>query len=168
MTGDSMLRILRITPHFYRPGKWPIAFDPVGGLQNQTWTIAQGMDKAGATQTVLTTYIPGSPRRVQLSATMRVKCTGGWLPEFLAGPLLCFSWFLGAVPELLCARHRYDVVHIHFNHSIWCRIIAIIVNRLKIPLVVSMNTQLWSGFQECAAAQGQAIRYHPVVRTDWL
>lgn len=163
MTGNSMLRILRITPHFYRPGKWPIGFDPVGGLQNQSWTIAQGMDRAGAAQTVLTTYIPGSPRRVQLSATMRVKCTGFWLPEFLAGPLLCFSWFLGAIPELLRARHRYDVVHIHFNHSIWCRIIAVIVSRLKIPLVVSMNTQLWSGLQSALQLKGK-----PYDITRWL
>lgn len=155
MTGNSMLRILRITPHFYRPGKWPVAFDPVGGLQNQSRTIAQGMDKAGATQTVLTSYIPGSPRHVQLSATLRVKCTGFWLPELLAGPLLCFSWFLGAIPELLRARPRYDVVHIHFNHSIWCRVIAVIVSRLKIPLVVSMNTPLWSGFQSALRLKGK-------------
>ncbi|MGX9144441.1 hypothetical protein [Mesorhizobium sp. 128a] len=79
MTG-STFRILRITPHFYRPGIWPAAFDPVGGLQNQTWIIAQGMDSAGVSQTVLTTYIPGSPRQVQLSPRMRVKCAGWWLP----------------------------------------------------------------------------------------
>jgi len=155
MTGNGMLRILRITPHFYRPGKWPIAFDPVGGLQNQSWTIAQGMDKAGATQTVLTTYIPGSPRHIRLSANMRVKCTGFWLPEFLAGPMLCFSWFLGAIPELLRARRRYDVVHIHFNHSIWCRIIAVVIGRLQMPLVVSMNTPLWSGFQSALRLEGK-------------
>jgi glycosyltransferase involved in cell wall biosynthesis len=163
MTGNGMLRILRITPHFYRPGNWPVAFDPVGGLQNQTWTIAQGMDKAGAAQTILTSYIPGSPRHVQLSATMRVKCTGFWLPEFLAGPMLCFSWFLGAIPELLRARRRYDVVHIHFNHSIWCRIIAIVVGRLKIPLVVSMNTPLWSGFQSALRLKGK-----PYDITSWF
>lgn len=163
MAGNCMLRILRITPHFYRPGNWPVAFDPVGGLQNQTWTIAQGMDKAGAAQTVLTSYIPGSPRHVQLSATMWVKCTGFWLPEFLAGPMLCFSWFLGAIPELLRARRRYDVVHIHFNHSIWCRIIAIIVGRLKIPLVVSMNTPLWSGFQSALRLRGK-----PYDVTHWI
>lgn len=163
MTGNSMLRILRITPHFYRPGNWPVAFDPVGGLQNQTWTIAQGMDKAGASQTILTSYIPGSPRHVQLSPAMRVKCTGFWLPAFLAGPMLCFSWFLGAIPELLRARGRYDVVHIHFNHSIWCRIIAIIVGRLKIPLVVSMNTPLWSGFRDALRLEGK-----PYDVTRWI
>ncbi|MCA0051271.1 glycosyltransferase family 4 protein [Mesorhizobium sp. B283B1A] len=163
MAGNGMLRILRITPHFYRPGNWPIAFDPVGGLQNQTWTIAQAMDKAGATQTVLTSYIPGSPRHVRISATMRVTCTGFRLPEFLAGPMLCFSWFLGAIPELLRARRRYDVVHIHFNHSVWCRIIAVIVGRLRIPLVVSMNTPLWSGLQSALRLKGKSYDV-----TRWL
>lgn len=162
MTG-GMLRILRITPHFYRPGVWPAAFDPVGGLQNQTWTIAEGMDKAGATQTVLTTFIPGSPKHAQLSPRLHVKCAGFWLPEFAAGPLLCFTWFLAALPELFRARGRYDIVHVHFNHSVWCRAVAIIVSRLKIPLVVSMNTQLWSGFQEAMRLKGK-----PYDLTRWL
>jgi glycosyltransferase involved in cell wall biosynthesis len=162
MTG-STFRILRITPHFYRPGAWPVAFDPVGGLQNQTWTIAQGMDSAGVSQTVLTTYIPGSPRQVQLSPRLRVKCAGFWLPERMAGPLLCFTWFLAALPELFRARGRYDVVHIHFNHSIWCRAIALLVRWLDIPLVVSMNTPLWSGFQEALQLKGK-----PYDVTRWL
>lgn len=163
MTGNCMLRILRITPHFYRDGKWPVAFNPVGGLQNQSWTISKGMDKVGTTQTILTSYIPGSPRSMQLSATMRVKCTGFWLPELLAGPMLCFSWFVGAVPELLRARRRYDLVHIHFNHSIWCRIIAIFASRLKMPLVVSMNTPMWSGFQSALRLKG-----NPYDVTHWV
>ncbi|TIT87273.1 MAG: hypothetical protein E5W59_21250, partial [Mesorhizobium sp.] len=163
MTGDSTLRILRITPHFYRPGTWPVAFDPVGGLQNQTWTIANAMDEAGAAQTILTTFIPGSPREVQLSPRMRLKCAGFWLPEFAAGPLLCFTWFLAALPELLRARGRYDVVHIHFNHSVWCRAMAILVSRLKIPLVVSMNTQLWSGLQHALRLKGKTYDV-----TRWL
>lgn len=69
MTGNCMLRILRITPHFYRHGRWPVAFDPVGGLQNQSWTISKGMDKVGTTQTILTSCIPGSPRSMLLSGT---------------------------------------------------------------------------------------------------
>jgi glycosyltransferase involved in cell wall biosynthesis len=162
MTG-STFRILRITPHFYRPGTWPAAFDPVGGLQNQTWTIAQGMDRAGVSQTVLTTYIPGSPRQVQLSPRMRVTCAGCWLPEMMAGPLLCFTWFLAALPELFRARSRYDVVHIHFNHSIWCRAIALLVSWLNIPLVVSMNTPLWSGLQEVLRLKGK-----PYDVTRWV
>ncbi len=163
MTGDCMLRILRITPHFYRPGSWPVAYDPVGGLQNQSWTISQGMDKVGTTQTILTSYIPGSPRRMQLSATTRVKCTGFWLPEFMAGSMLCFSWFVGAIPELLRARRSYDIVHIHFNHSIWCRIIALIVNSLNMPLVVSMNTPMWSGLQSAFGLRGK-----PYDVTRWV
>lgn len=163
MTGSGMLRILRITPHFYRPGIWPAAFDPVGGLQNQTWTIAEGMDKAGTMQTVLTTFIPGSPKHAQLSSRLGVKCAGFWLPRFAAGPLLCFTWFLAALPELFRARGRYDVVHIHFNHSVWCRVIAIVVSRLKIPLVVSMNTPLWSGLQEALRLKGK-----PYDLTRWL
>ncbi len=155
MTGSSTLRILRITPHFYRPGTWPVAFDPVGGMQNQTWTIAEAMDKAGVVQTVLTTFIPGSPRQVRLSPGMRVKCVGCWLPEFAARSLLFLTWFLAALPDLFSARRHYDIVHIHFNHSVWCRILAVIVGRLGIPLVVSMNAQLWSRLQAALRLEGK-------------
>lgn len=150
-----MLTVLRITPHFFRPGKLPVAFDPVGGLQNQTWALAQGIDEAGARQTVLTTYIPGSARRARLSKALHVECRGPWLPEALADPLLCFGWFLGSIPEILRARRRYDVVHIHFNHSVWCRVMAVGLRWLKVPLVVSMNTALWGGLQEALSLKGK-------------
>jgi glycosyltransferase involved in cell wall biosynthesis len=153
---NGSLGILRITPHFYRAGRWPVAFDPVGGLQNQTWTIAQALDRAGAAQTVLTTYIPGSPRQIRSGASLHIKCTGSWLPEYLAPTMLCFTWFVGMLPHLLRARGRYDVVHIHFNHSIWCRVIAVIVRMLGMPLVVSMNTALWSGLQSRLRLKGKS------------
>lgn len=159
-----MLRILRITPHFYRPGRWPVAFDPVGGLQNQTWTITEALDKAGGVeQTVLTTYIPGSPRDVRLTPRLRVRSAGFWLPQFAAGPLLCFGWFLAALPLLLRARGRYDVVHIHFNHSIWCRVMAVVLAGLGLPLVVSMNTALWAGLRQRLKLKGK-----PYDITAWL
>ena len=141
-----------------------MAFDPVGGMQNQTWTIAQGLDKAGgAEQTVLTTYIPGSPRHVCLSPTLQVKCAGVWLPEFVAGPLMCFTWFVAALPTLLRARGRYDLVHIHFNHSVWCRAMAILLARLGVPVVISMNTALWSGLQHALKLKGK-----PYDITAWI
>lgn len=163
-TSGKMLRILRITPHFYRPGTWPVAFDPVGGLQNQTWTITEALDKAGGVeQTVLTTYIPGSPRHVRLTPRLRVHSAGFRLPQFAAGPLLCFTWFLTALPVLLRARGRYDVVHIHFNHSIWCRVMAVVLARLGLPLVISMNTALWAGLRQWLKLKGK-----PYDITAWV
>lgn len=159
-----MLRVLRITPHFYRPGRWPVAFDPVGGLQNQTWTIAQGLDTTGGVaQTVLTTYIPGSPRHVRLSPRLEVKCAGLWLPEFAAGSLMCFTWFLAALPTLFRARRHFDLVHIHFNHSVWCRVMTILLARLGMPVVVSMNTALWAGLQHALRLRGK-----PYDMTAWI
>jgi glycosyltransferase involved in cell wall biosynthesis len=159
-----MLRVLRITPHFYRPGRWPVAFDPVGGMQNQTWTIAQGLDAGGGVeQTVLTTFIPGSPRHVRLSPTLDVRCVGFRLPEFVAGPLLCFTWFLAALPMLFRARRHFDLVHIHFNHSVWCRVMTLLLARLGMPVVVSMNTALWAGLQHALRLKGK-----PYDLTAWI
>jgi glycosyltransferase involved in cell wall biosynthesis len=157
------IRVLRLTPHFYRDGSLPVAFDPVGGLQIQVWTLTRGLDHSGITQTVVTSYIPGSPRRRLVSPSVEMLAVGPWLPDFLAGPLLCFSWFLGVARLLARDLHSYDLVHIHFNHSIWCRVLAIIVGRTRIPLVVSLNTALWGGLQRALRLEAS-----PFDITRWI
>ena len=54
--------VLRLAPHFHRPGDWPVAYDPVGGMQNQVWQATRDLDAAGVRQTVVTTFIPGCER----------------------------------------------------------------------------------------------------------
>jgi hypothetical protein len=56
------LAVLRLASHFFRPGSWPVAYDPVGGMQNQVWQATRDLDAAGIRQTVVTTFIPGCER----------------------------------------------------------------------------------------------------------
>jgi glycosyltransferase involved in cell wall biosynthesis len=152
-----MLRILRITPHFYRPGRWPVAFDPVGGLQMQTWHLTLGLERAGASQTVVTSRIPGSPRRLRLSAATSVCCAGPGLPEYLAGSLLNPTWGIAAMAKILRLAGSHDLIHVHLNHSVWCRLIVLLSRALKRPLVVSMNTALWGGLRDALHLEGRAL-----------
>jgi len=147
------MRILRLTPHFHREGSWPVAFDPVGGLQIQTFVLTGGIDRLGIAQTVATSHIPGSPRRQPLFGKAELLSVGPWLPGFLAGPLMCFGWFLGIL-RLLAGLRRYDLVHIHFNHSVWCRALVLLLGATRLPVVVSLNTALWGGLQRALRLEG--------------
>ena len=140
---SQVIHILRITPHLFRPGGWPVAYDPVGGLQTQVWRLTEELDKAGISQTILTSHIPGYPRQSSLSCSARVECVGVALPELLCSIFLGVTWFSAVVRHLLINRATYDLVHIHYNHWIWPRILTIIADKLNIPIVVSLSTELW-------------------------
>lgn len=147
MTSPRQKVILRLTPHFHREGSWPVAFDPVGGLQIQTFALTKGLDQLGATQTVATSHIPGSPRRQPLGRHGELLSVGPSLPGFLAGSLLGFSWFIGVLGLLMVDPRRYDLIHIHFNHSVWCRVLLLLLGAMRRPVVVSLNTALWGGLR---------------------
>lgn len=140
---SKAIPILRITPHLFRDGVWPVAYDPLGGLQTQVWRMTKELEKMGISQTVLTSRIPGSPRHTKHSETIRVDCVGISLSKFLAPRLLGATWFIGVVRYLLTHRSNFELVHIHYNHWVWCRILTFIVHRLRIPVVVSLSTELW-------------------------
>jgi glycosyltransferase involved in cell wall biosynthesis len=152
--AGRQIRILRLTPHFHRDGSWPVAFDPVGGLQIQTFVLTGALDRAGIAQTVATSHIPGSPRRQPLFTNAELLSIGPWLPSFLAGPLMCFGWFLGVLWLLARNFRRYDLVHIHFNHSVWCRALAFLLGATHLPVVVSLNTGLWGRLQRALRLEG--------------
>lgn len=141
---SESISILRLAPHFFRAGTWPVAYDPVGGMQNQVWQLAKALDEAGIPQTVVTTYIPGAPRSFAMFNASRVRCVGFYLPEFLAPHLLNLTWFLAVIPFLLFNLRSHQIVHIHLNHSIWCRMLAFVVKLLGKPLVISLNVSLLS------------------------
>ena len=154
MNTDRQMRILRLTPHFHREGSWPVAFDPVGGLQIQTFVLSAGIDRLGMAQTVATSHIPGGPRRQPLFDRTELLSVGPWLPHFLAGPLMCFGWFLGILRHLARNGGRYDLVHVHFNHSVWCRALVLLLGATRLPVVVSLNTALWGGLQRALRLEG--------------
>lgn len=163
MTTFRETRILRLTPHFHRDGSWPVAFDPVGGLQIQTFALTKGIDRSGFAQTVATSHIPGSPRRQPLFQKAELLSVGPRLPAFLAGQLMCFGWLLGVLRLLARGPSRYDLVHIHFNHSVWCRVLVLLLGRMRLPVVVSLNTALWGGLQRTLRLEGS-----PFDITMWI
>lgn len=156
--GGRPLRVLRLSPAIYRHGLWPVAFDPVGGLQMQVWRITEQLSKMGVVQTVLTSHIPGSPRRSGPFVNTTVRSVGPWLPQRMGRWFLNLGWFLGLLPELLLRAHRYDLVHVHFNHSVWCRLAVLAASMRGIPTVASMNTSLWGGLTDVLKQLGLPIR----------
>jgi len=137
------ITVLRITPYLFRPGVWPVAYDPIGGIHVQVWRITKALQKAGISQTVLTSHIPGSRRDQEFSDTLRVESVGISFPKFIFRTLIGGSWFFSIAKRLLKGRLNHDIVHIHYNSWLWCRLLSEIAHRLHIPVVVTLNSQLW-------------------------
>lgn len=137
-------KVLRLVPHFFREGSWPVAYDPVGGMQNQVWQMVRDLDSAGVAQTVVTSHIPGAARRQRLFARSELQAVGWAPPAMLAAYLLNFYWFCALIPYLARHLRRYDVVHLHLDHSIWCRLLASLIKLAPVPLVISLNVSLLS------------------------
>lgn len=119
-----------------------MAYDPVGGMQNQVWQATRDLDRAGIRQTVVTTFLPGGERSYRPFASTTVECVGLRLPRLLAPALLSASWFACMLPTLAARVRAHDVVHVHLNHSLWCRLLAIVAKRSGKPLVVTLNVSL--------------------------
>lgn len=136
------LSVLRLAPHFYRPGDWPVAYDPVGGMQNQVWQATRDLDAAGIRQTVATTFLPGCERSCRLFDATTLDSVGLHLPERLAPSLLSASWLACLLPTLAARVRTHDVVHVHLDHSIWCRLLGLLAKRSGKPLVVTLNVSL--------------------------
>ena len=139
-----------------------MAYDPVGGMQNQVWQSTRDLDRAGIRQTVVTTFIPGCERACRPFDATSVDSVGLRLPVRLAPALLNASWFACMVPTLVARMRAHDVVHVHLNHSIWCRLLAILAKRSGRPLVVTLNVSLLSdgaaGATRAAARPGFPAR----------
>lgn len=150
--GFRELKVLRLAPHFFRDGMWPVAYDPVGGMQNQVWQMVRDLDAAGVSQTVVTTHIPGSRRAYPLFARSELRAAGIPLPAWLATHLLSFTWFWALIPYLLRHLRRYDLVHLHLDHSIWCRLLALVLKLGRVPLVISLNVSLLSDGEDALQA----------------
>jgi len=137
------MKVLRITPHFFRRGNGPVSYDPVGGLQTQVWRLTEELDRIGVRQTVVTSRVPGDPQEAKHGRAIHVKCVGIPLPESIAHRWLNFTWCLGVSRFLLFHVKNFDLVHLHYNHSIWCRVLAMAAKQLGAPVVATYNTQLW-------------------------
>ena len=99
-------------------------------------------------------FLPAiSPARFDGSRHLHTQQCGPLALDCLksvADSLLNVSWFFGVIWQLLLCRPRCDVIHIHFNHSIWCRLIAICLRTPRVPVVISRNTGLGGVFERLA------------------
>jgi len=120
-----------------------VCYDPCGGLQIQTRRLTKALNQSGASQTVLTTRLPNSPRTECMSARTRVQSLGPRLPGWLVPWMLGVTWGLAVMAYLWRHRRRDTLVHIHFNHWLWCRLLVIGARILGMPTVVTFSTQLW-------------------------
>ncbi|HEU5375271.1 MAG TPA: glycosyltransferase family 4 protein [Ktedonobacteraceae bacterium] len=125
--------ILRLTPFFYYPRPqdgWPIRFDPVGGMQVQTWQETLLVSQQQIEQVVLTLGMKGAPVRWRpddhtLVQTSRIP----WPPvrsEIEGTWQLVTAWGLGTIgwglKNLLAntvLRRRVQLVHCHCDGVLW-------------------------------------------------
>ncbi len=138
----SHLRILRLCSVFEPPDAVlddprGARFDPIGGMQNHTAQLTRALDRAGVTQTVLTTRPPGAPARQDLSRRATVHRLG--LPVPVGRQLY-------SVPALPAARRLArdaDVVHAHLGEDLAVLPLAFAAARTRaLPVVVTVHTSL--------------------------
>lgn len=137
------LHILRITPHFLRPKLAPVAYDPCGGLQVQSRRLTQALDRGTIRQTVLTSRLPGSARKENLANGTEIHSVGPVLPEWLVPWALSLTWGIAVLAQLWRQRRTVDLIHIHLNHWLWCRILIVAARTIGLPTVVKASTDLW-------------------------
>src|SRR3989339_760303 len=75
----AVMRILRLTPHFYTPApvakRWDVHMDPMGGMQTQIHRLVTVLARRGVRQTILTMRIGRSPRRWSAAENAEVVAT---------------------------------------------------------------------------------------------
>ena len=137
------LRVLRITPHFRRDELHDVAFDPVGGLQVQTRRLTEALDARGVPQTVLTTRLSVLCRDQNLGQKSRLCPKGVRWPSFIAPWLMPVTWAVSVLAHVMTNRSRFDIIHLHLNHWLATRFVALSAVASGLPIVVSHNTDLW-------------------------
>jgi glycosyltransferase involved in cell wall biosynthesis len=125
---DRALHILHVTPFFLFPEHqhlWDPNFDPLGGMQLLTHSLAVRLGANGIRQTVLTMGLPGAPRDITAAPNVEVHCRRfPVLPirsklEGYFGLVLAFSTAAAAWARKHRKRLRedIDVVHVHCDGS---------------------------------------------------
>lgn len=137
------LHVLRITQRLYCPGNWATVYGLIGGVPIQAWNLSNEIGKSGISQTILTGNFRGYPKHREHVDSIIVQSLGMRIPQFLVPKVSGIFWIFPAVWHLLKSRKNYDLVHIHFNDGIACRLLSLTAQFLKLPVVLSLNTELW-------------------------
>lgn len=146
--------ILRLTPFFYYPRPeqgWPIEFDPVGGMQLQTWQETHLIGQHHADQIVLTLGMKGVPKQWQMNPKILVQTTRiPWPPvrsELEGTWQLVAAWGLGTLwwiakqwiqqSRLL---KRISLIHCHCDGTLWPLWVGpMFGSLLRVPLVFTIH-----------------------------
>ncbi len=142
------LKILRITPKYFPKASCPLVVKSSSESHNLAWEITQALAKTNISQTVLTSRLRGGPRQSVSYNHIRVKRIGLLLPKRVAPYLQELCWFLAVAKYLILNRRDYDLVHVFQNDRIWCRLVAVIAEQMKLPVVDSHTSELWTKILE--------------------
>lgn len=153
-TNNAKPLILRLTPFFYYPRPkqgWPTEFDPVGGMQLQTWQETQLISQHQAEQIVLTLGMKGVPRQWQMDSKTLVQTTRVPWPAIhseLEGTWqLVSAWGLGTLwwitkqwIQRSRIRDQVNLIHCHCDGTLWPLWIGpIFASLLQAPLVFTIH-----------------------------
>jgi len=139
---SEKIKILKIAARLYPPGNWPIIYSPVGGMSIQVRNLSMEMGKSGVSQTILTTNLPAYPKHKKHSNFLEIYSLGMRIPQCLVPILAGLLWFFPLVRHLIKYRKKYDLVHIHYNDWIACRLFSLLAQFLNTPVVVTLNAEL--------------------------
>ncbi|MFP5283824.1 MAG: glycosyltransferase family 4 protein, partial [Actinomycetes bacterium] len=140
MTGARRPRhVLRLTSVFEPPAQTAeeveaqAAFDPIGGMQNQTANLTRALDAYGLRQTVVTSRLGGTTSRQPFGRHAQVVRVG--LPVRHLRQL----WAAAAVPTVLGAD-GVDLVHVHQGEDLAALPLGLMAaRRHRCPLVVTLH-----------------------------
>lgn len=153
-TNNARPLILRLTPFFYYPRPeqgWPIDFDPVGGMQLQTWQETQILSQHQAEQIVLTLGMKGVPSQWHMDTRTIVQVARIPWPmirsELEGTWQLVSAWGLGTLwwiarkwAQRSRLREQISLIHCHCDGTLWPLWIGpIFASLLRVPLVFTIH-----------------------------
>lgn len=118
---------------------WPVNFDPIGGMQSQIYNQIKSLSKLGVEQVVLTTGMPGVPKKWKIDKNTTVYAVRIPFPKIKSetSGLKCFDllWGLGCInwfiKNKINGNHKsFDIVHSHCSGVSWPLLMGLVFSRL--------------------------------------
>lgn len=144
--------LLRITPFFYYPSPkkgWPIRFDPIGGVQIQSWQETMLVSHCGIKQVVLTLGMKGVPSLWNMDEKTEVRAVRiPWPPirsQIDGTWQLVASWGLGVLAWMAhntgtSLQRQIKLVHCHCDGTLWPLLVGpIVAHWARAPLILTIH-----------------------------